>query len=85
MQEENPFEVDLRIQRNPQEAVLEDQGRMTKNAKIGGQAGKGIPNRIDRCRYGKDRKIQQVHRRIPKYDESEAEIRVAEAWRRYLL
>ena len=37
-EEEHDFIVELRIQRTPQDAVLEDQGRMTINSRFTGQA-----------------------------------------------
>ena len=58
--EENAFKVDLRIQGIPQDAVREDQGRLTKIQEL--------VKRIDRCRFGEGRKIQQVQRRIKTYN-----------------
>ena len=47
----NLFKIDLRIQRIPQNAVLEDQRRMTKIREMVEQAQNGIPNRICHCRH----------------------------------
>ena len=42
-EEENPFEVDLRIQGIRQDAVLEDQGRMTKIQEVVDKLRPGYP------------------------------------------
>ena len=40
------------IQETPQDAVLEDQGRVTKNSRIGGEVVIWTPNRVNHHRFG---------------------------------